>query len=70
MPKWILITTNIIDEVIKSYNLCCRYMEGHLHSNRYAAKKPTFENLVDEITRFDTLNSKIKAFKNSKKDKQ
>jgi ATPase subunit of ABC transporter with duplicated ATPase domains len=68
--KNMVLNKDIIDEVVDSYDLCCRYMEGHLHSNRYAAKKPTFENLVDEITRFDTLNSKIKAFKNSKKDKQ
>jgi len=49
----------IVDEVIDSHALCCRYMEGHLHSNRYAAKKPNLEALIEEINRFDTLNSKI-----------
>lgn len=49
----------VIDEVIDSHALCCRYMEGHLHSNRYAAKKATLEALVEEINRFDALNSKI-----------
>lgn len=53
----------IIDEVIDSHALCCRYMEGHLHSNKYAAKKPTLENLDEEIKRLDALNSKIDAIK-------
>ncbi len=66
--KEMVIDKAVIDEVIDSYSLCCRYMEGHLHSNRYAAKKPTLEALIEEIDRFDTLNSKIaKLIKENKK---
>ncbi len=61
--KGMILDKKIIDEVIESYDLCCRYMEGHLHSNKYGAKKPTFEGLIEEINRFDDLNKKIKALK-------
>lgn len=59
----------IVDEVIDSHALCCRYMEGHLHSNRYAAKKPTLEAFIEEINRFDALNAKIAALIKANKKK-
>jgi len=52
-------TTEIRDELIDSFYQCCRYMEGHLHSDKYAYKKPMLENLNDEITRFDAIKKKI-----------
>lgn len=67
--KEMVLDKTIIDEVIESHALCCRYMEGHLHSNRYAAKKPTLEALIEEINRFDSLNSKITKLINDSKKK-
>lgn len=39
----------IIDELLDSFAQCCRYMEGHSHSDKYAYKKPTSDNLNEEI---------------------
>jgi len=49
----------VIDELIDSFYQCCRYMEGHLHSDKYAYRKPTAENLLEEITRFNNIKKKI-----------
>lgn len=55
----------IRDEILDSFYQCCRYMEGHLHSDKYAYKKPTKENLKDEINRFNEVKKKIKELKKS-----
>jgi hypothetical protein len=47
------------DEILDSFYQCCRYMEGHLHSDKYAYKKPTVENLIEEINRFNDVKKKI-----------
>lgn len=47
-------------ELMDSFGQCCRYMEGHSHSDRYAYKKPKLEDLETEIKRFDELRIKIK----------
>lgn len=52
-------TKEIIDELIDSFGQCCRYMEGHSHSDKYSYKKPQLENLNEEIQRFNTLKKKI-----------
>ncbi|MFV8327301.1 AAA family ATPase [Flavobacterium sp. ZS1P14] len=51
------------EELVDSFFQCCRYMEGHLHSNRYQYVKPTADNLQAEIQRFDNLNKKVKALR-------
>jgi recombinational DNA repair ATPase RecF len=51
----------IKDEIIDSFEQCCRYMEGHLHSDKYSYQKPSIENLIGEIERFDLLKKKIRA---------
>lgn len=51
------------DEIMESFHQCCRYMEGHLHSDKYAYKKPTLQDLRIEIQRFDNLKSQIKNAK-------
>ncbi|HEX8023528.1 AAA family ATPase [Mucilaginibacter sp.] len=47
-------------ELMESFGLCCRYMEGHSHSDRYAYRKPKLEDLDTEIKRYDDLRIKIK----------
>lgn len=51
------------DEVLDGFYQCCRYMEGHAHSDKYAYKKPEIEDLRKEISRFSGLKSKIKECK-------
>lgn len=53
----------IREELLDSFYQCCRYMEGHLHSNKYQYVKPTNDNLQEEIRRFDALNGKAKALR-------
>ena len=53
----------LVDELLDSFGMCCRYMEGHTHSDKYAFKKPEFSDLNCEIQRYDTLRSKIKKHK-------
>ncbi len=53
------------NEVIDGFENCCKYMEGHLHSDKYAATKPTITNLNEEIIKFEALRSKIKKLKNA-----
>lgn len=54
---------SIKDEIIDSFEQCCRYMEGHLHSDRYSYQKPSLEHLNVEIERFDGLKKKVKTAK-------
>ncbi len=53
----------LIEEVQESFNKCCRYMEGHTHSDKYAYKKPEPINLNKEIQRFESLRTKIRKIK-------
>jgi energy-coupling factor transporter ATP-binding protein EcfA2 len=58
----------IRDEIINNFNQCCRYMEGHLHSDKYGYKKPKVDNLKEEIERFDELKKKLKELKKRLKE--
>jgi hypothetical protein len=53
-------------ELIESFGLCCRFMEGHSHSDRFAYRKPQLEDLDAEIKRFDDLRIKIANAKKGK----
>lgn len=64
--KNVFFSVEIRDELLDSFYQCCRYMEGHLHSDKYAYKKPSLENLKEEIDRFNSIASKIKSAKNIK----
>jgi len=55
----------IRDEIIDCFYQCCRYMEGHLHSDKYAYKKPDCKNLKEEINRFNEVKKKLKQLKNN-----
>ncbi len=50
----------MVNDLLESFGQCCRYMEGHTHSDKYAYKKPEPVNLNEEIQRFETIRSKIR----------
>ncbi|MFZ2410767.1 MAG: AAA family ATPase [Candidatus Methanoperedens sp.] len=54
---------SIVDEVVAKYELLSTYIEGHLHSDAFAATKPTCEMLLTEIEYFDTIKKKLKKLK-------
>ncbi|MCD4785311.1 MAG: AAA family ATPase [Candidatus Eremiobacteraeota bacterium] len=54
---------SIAQEIIKKCELLSKYIEGHLHSDAFAAKKPTCKILIREIEDFDTLRKKLKDLK-------
>lgn len=64
--KSVFFTTEIRDEILDSFYQCCRYMEGHSHSDKYAYKKPELENLNEEIQRFNAIKKKIADLKENK----
>ena len=51
---------SITDEVVTRCELLSRYIEGHLHSDAFAAAKPTCETLMSEIESFESLKRKLK----------
>lgn len=55
---------DLVNELLDSFAQCCRYMEGHTHSDKYAYVKPESDNLNEEIQRYEALKNKIKKTKN------
>lgn len=53
----------LIAELLDNFAQCCRYMEGHTHSDKYAYKKPGPADLNEEIQRYESIRSKIKKMK-------
>jgi ABC-type transport system involved in cytochrome c biogenesis ATPase subunit len=53
----------VVNELLDSFAQCCRYMEGHTHSDKYAYKKPEPDNLNEEILRYEGIRSKIRKLK-------
>jgi hypothetical protein len=53
----------MVDELMDSFGLCCRYMEGHTHSDAYAYRKPELKDLKEEIDRYDLIRKKLKEIK-------
>ena len=51
----------IAQEVIAKCELLSRYIEGHLHSNAFGARKPTPKMLHGEIEAFETLWKRLKT---------
>ena len=64
--KSVFFTIEIRDEILDSFYQCCRYMEGHSHSDKYAYKKPELKNLNEEIQRFNAIKKKISELKETK----
>lgn len=56
----------LINELLSCYAQCCRFMEGHSHSDRYSYLKPEPNDLNKEIQRYELIRKKIK---DTKKDK-
>ena len=54
---------SLINELLDSFAQCCRYMEGHTHSDKYAYKKPEPSNLNEEIQKYEAIRSKIRKSK-------
>lgn len=57
---------NIRNEICDSFFKCCRYMEGHSHSDKYAYLKPSLDNLKEEIQRFTDVKKKLSDLKKNK----
>lgn len=53
-------------DLIDGFCQCCRYMEGHSHSDRHPYKKPILENLKEEIQRFNDIKKNLKNLKKTK----
>lgn len=56
----VIFNDELREKVLDSFYQCCRYMEGHSHSDKYSFKKPSLENLNEEILRFNEINKVIK----------
>jgi hypothetical protein len=53
----------IADEVVDKCELLSKYIEGHLHSDAFGAKKPTPAVLLREIEAFENLKKKLNKLK-------
>jgi energy-coupling factor transporter ATP-binding protein EcfA2 len=61
--KDVYFDTQLIEELQDNFAQCCRYMEGHTHSDTYSYKKPDLNNLTEEIKRYESIRAKIKKAK-------
>ncbi len=59
----VVINDEIIQEVITKTGDVSRYIDAHLHSDGFAANKPTPKSLLDEIENFSRLVNKHKDLK-------
>ncbi|MDR0307402.1 MAG: AAA family ATPase [Chitinispirillales bacterium] len=59
----VIITDEIKNELADSFAQCCRYMEGHTHSDKYAYQQPEPINLNEEILRYESIRKIIKDAK-------
>lgn len=56
----------LVNELLDSYAQCCRFMEGHSHSDKYSYQKPEPKTLNEEIQRYEAIRKKIRDTKNKK----
>jgi len=61
--KQVVVKEEVIEEVIKKSEKLSRFIEGHLHSDKFVFNKPTPELLFEEIEAFEQLRKKQKAYK-------
>jgi hypothetical protein len=61
----VVVDKTFFDRVRKKHAMLSRYMEGHLHSDAFAAKKPTPEALRLEIDEFNAFKGQVKAARKS-----
>jgi ABC-type transport system involved in cytochrome c biogenesis ATPase subunit len=57
----------LINELLENFAQCCRYMEGHTHSDKYAYKKPEPDDLMGAITKYNNIKNNIKNLSKDKK---
>jgi energy-coupling factor transporter ATP-binding protein EcfA2 len=62
--KEVNLDREVVDRVVEKLGTLSRYIDAHLHSDIFAAEKPTPEMLLDEINAFEELR---KTHKDSKK---
>jgi energy-coupling factor transporter ATP-binding protein EcfA2 len=65
--KEVFVDDEVMKEVVSKFNFLSRYIEGHLSSDVFSAKRPSPELLKQEIDSFSKLQSKYKALKSAKK---
>lgn len=56
-------------EIGDCFGVCCRFMEGHLHSDDYAYQKPTIDDLKNEVKKYEKIRAEIKEWKKNNKNK-
>jgi energy-coupling factor transporter ATP-binding protein EcfA2 len=56
----------IIAETISNFERCCKYMEGHTHSDKFSLLKPEAKTLLEEINILDALRKKYNGILKSK----
>jgi energy-coupling factor transporter ATP-binding protein EcfA2 len=61
--KEIVWDPSIVEEVMHKYELLSRYVDAHLHSDAFAAQKPTPAILKTEIESFESMKTKLKKLK-------
>ncbi|MBW1619459.1 AAA family ATPase [Empedobacter falsenii] len=61
--KGLHVDDSLVKEIMDNFKLCCRYMEGHIHSDKYLAAKPQLKHLQEEADRFDTMRPKLDKLK-------
>jgi len=65
------IQEEIKNEIDCNFAECCRYMEGHTHSNQFAYKKIETKDLFDAIERYESIKRKINtSTENMKKQRK
>ena len=64
--KEVYFDETIVKEVMDNFKFCCRYMEGHIHSDKVLSAKPKIENFLEEMQRFDTMKPKLDELKKQK----
>lgn len=57
--KDVYVNQEIKEEILTSFANCCTFMEGHSHSDRGGYKKPTINDLQNEINQFNAVKKKI-----------
>lgn len=58
----------IVNSVIEKYEFLSRFVDSHLHSDAFAARKPTPDDLLSEIKYFNELKNTLKDLKKKKKE--
>ncbi|MEP6647732.1 MAG: hypothetical protein ABJC12_11645 [Saprospiraceae bacterium] len=51
----------IRDEISSGFYDCCKFMEGHSHSDGLPYRKPELEDLNIEVQRYITIRAKVMA---------